>query len=129
MLGFGLEGAEVADPCLPTAVNHVLGDSGSAPGYRDSSMEAAVAPVAEVGEAILTAPSISVSLPSCHQENMAESLTQSPPEPAACCQEPSHLSLLHIPCQEPSRLSLSRVPCSWLLLAPAFTRPQSEPEQ
>lgn len=30
MLGFGLEGAEVANPCLPAAVSHILGHGGSA---------------------------------------------------------------------------------------------------
>lgn len=65
MLGFGLEGAEVADPCLPTAVSHVLGMVALPRGSRESSMEAAIAPIAEVGQAILAAPSISVNLYTC----------------------------------------------------------------
>lgn len=42
MLRFGLEGAEVADPCLPAAVSHVLGMVVLPQG----SMEGAIAPVA-----------------------------------------------------------------------------------
>lgn len=34
MLGFDLEGAEVADLCLPASVSHVLVDGGSALGQQ-----------------------------------------------------------------------------------------------